>query len=152
MRSLSTLSTLLLGLAVVFWTTPAHATLARRSTPRVGAPGGSLMMKSVLMTGIALALVTAAPVDASEHDGLHCEAAVGQRLDRLNVDPSDIRKIEYIPTYKKAGGDNIVIGYEAWVSLHSCQGNLIIAMDQYCRLHQVYGRGACDLQGAVDTW
>ena len=108
------------------------------------------MMKSVLMTGIALTLVTTAPADAFQHD---CEAVVAQRFDRLNVDPSDIRKIEYIPKYKKAGRDDqILYGYEAWVSLHSCRGNLVIDMDQYCRLRQVYGRGACDLQGAVDTW
>ncbi len=42
------------------------------------------MMKPALMTGIALALVIAAPAEANQHD---CEAVVSQRLDRLNVDP-----------------------------------------------------------------
>ncbi len=107
------------------------------------------MMKPALMTGIALALVIAAPAEATQHD---CEAVVAQRLDRLNVDPSDIRKISYIPIYRFMAEDEELIGYEAWVSLHSCRGNLVIDMDQYCRLRQVYGRGACDLGGAVETW
>ncbi len=107
------------------------------------------MMKSALMTAIALALVIAAPAEATQHD---CEAVVAQRLDRLNVDPSDIRKIFYIPIYRFMADDEELIGYEAWVSFHSCRGNLVIDMSLICRVRQVYGRGECNLGGAVETW
>ncbi len=107
------------------------------------------MMKSALMTGIALALVMAAPAEATQHE---CQEVVAQRLDRLDVDAADIRKINYIRIYQYSRAGEKLIGFEAWVGLHSCRGSLVVDMNRHCRVRQVYGRGECDLGGAVDTW
>ncbi len=108
-------------------------------------------MKSALKVRLALAavLLSAMPAEATQH---YCEAVVAQRLDRLDVDAADIRKINYIPIYRYTREDEHLIGFEAWVGLHSCRGSLVVDMNRHCRVRQVYGRGECDLGGAVDTW
>lgn len=107
------------------------------------------MMKSAVMIGLALGLMIGAPAAAARD---HCKAAVAERLERLNVEPSDIRGISYV--VERGGGrdSSRVVGISAWVSLLSCKGNLVVDMSRHCRIRQVYGRGECDLGGAVDTW
>ncbi len=107
------------------------------------------MMKSVVMIGFALALTMGAPAEAAQK---YCEATVAERLDRLNVEPSDIRGISYVQ--ERGGGQDggRVVGFLAWVSLKSCRGSLVIDMSRHCRVRQVYGRGECDLGGAIDAW
>ncbi len=51
-------------------------------------------MKAALKLGVALALVLLSAMSA-EAAQTYCEATVSERLDRLNVDPSDIRGIWY---------------------------------------------------------
>ena len=108
-------------------------------------------MKSALKVGAALALglLSALPAEAAR---TYCEAAVSERLDRLNVDSSDVRGIFYETQRQRTRVSDRVIGILAWVSLHSCKGSLIVDLSPQCRVRQVYGRGACDLGGAVETW
>ncbi len=107
------------------------------------------MMKSVVMIGFALALTMGAPAEAARK---YCEATVAERLDRLNVEPSDIRGISYVQERRGGRDGGRVVGFSAWVSLKSCRGSLVIDMSRHCRVRQVYGRGECDLGGAIDTW
>ena len=108
-------------------------------------------MKSALKVGVALALVllSALPAEAAQ---TYCEATVSERLGRLNVDPSDIREIYYEAQRHIGRNVDRVVGILAWVSLRSCRGNLVIDMSRHCTVRQVYGRGECDLGGAVETW
>ncbi len=85
-----------------------------------------------------------APADAARN---LCEATVAERLERLNVDPSDIRRIDYVPVHRSRRDNTRVIGFEAWVSLRSCRGNLVINLSKRCRIRDVYGRGECELGG-----
>ena len=108
------------------------------------------MIKSFVMIGLALVLLSGTPVEAARK---FCEAMVAERLDHLNVEPSDIRGISY--THKRGGnrdGDGRVKGILAWVSLKSCRGSLVIDMSPRCQVRQIYGRSECDLGGAVETW
>ena len=108
-------------------------------------------MKSALKVGVALALVllSALPAEAAQ---TYCEATVSERLGRLNVDPSNIRGIFYEAQRHIGRNNDRVVGILAWVSLRSCRGNLVIDMSRHCTVRQVYGRGECDLGGAVETW
>ena len=72
---------------------------------------------------------------------------MAERLDHLNVDPSDIRKIDYVPVRRFSRENTQLIGFEAWVSLQSCKGNLVINLSKRCRIRDVYGRGECKLGG-----
>ncbi len=107
------------------------------------------MMKSVVMIGFALALTMGAPAEAARK---YCAATVAERLDRLNVESSDIRGIFYDVQRHVGRNNDRVVGILAWVSLKSCRGDLVIDMSRLCTVRQVYGRGACDLGGAIDAW
>ena len=74
-----------------------------------------------------------------------CEAIVAERLDRLNVDPSDIRKIHHMAAHAANRESARKTGYEAWVSLRSCKGNLVVKMSLRCKIRDVYGHGDCEL-------
>ena len=108
------------------------------------------MMKPAIMAGfgVALALLTT-PAEAAR---AYCEGTVTERLDRLKVDPSDVRSIYYDLQRQTRGDNDRVVGILAWVRLRSCKGYLVIDMSVRCRVRQVYGRGECDLGGAVDAW
>lgn len=107
------------------------------------------MMKSAVMAGLALVLLSGTPAEAARNS---CAATVAERLDRLNVDRAEVRGIFY-EAQRSGGQDNDqVVRILAWVSLHSCRGYLVIDMSRHCTVRQVYGRGACDLGGAVETW
>ena len=87
----------------------------------------------------------AAPADAA---GSSCVATVTERLDRLNVAPSDVTEISCVKDVGGRDGDR-VLGITAWVSLQSCKGNLVFNMSRHGRIREVYGRGTCDLGGTV---
>lgn len=107
------------------------------------AVGGALIAINVGIGTIAT------PAEAA---GSSCVATVTERLDRLNVEPSDIRSISCLADRRGGRDGGRVVGITAWVSLHSCQGNLVIDMSRHGQVRQVYGRGACDLGGAIETW
>ncbi len=109
------------------------------------------MMNSSLGIGVAVALVLLAvlPAEAAQS---YCKATVSEHLDRLNVDPSDIRGIYYDVQRNRGRNSDRVVNILAWVSLRSCNGSLVIDLSPRCRVRQVYSRGECDLGGAVETW
>jgi len=107
-------------------------------------------LNSILKISFALGvfLLPALPAEAARK---YCEAQVSERLDLLKVDPSDIREITYDAQY--TGRDNKrLVRLLAWVGLHSCKGYVIIDLSRQCTVRQVYGRGECDLGGAVKPW
>ncbi len=108
-------------------------------------------MHASLKIGMALALGLFAvlPAEAAQS---YCKAAVSERLDRLDVDPSDIRSISYDLQRRSNRNNDRVVRILAWVSLQSCKGSLVVDLSPRCRVRQVYGRGGCDLGGAVETW
>ncbi len=78
-----------------------------------------------------------------------CEAEVDQRLNRIDVDRADIEKIFYTRQFHGGGRKDRtrVVGTDAWVRFHSCKGSLVIDLDRYCRVRQVYTRGQCKIPG-----
>ena len=107
------------------------------------------MIKSFVTLGLALVLLSGTPAEAAR---TYCEATVSERLDRLNVDPADVRGIYYEAQRHGGRDNNRVLRILAWVTLESCRGYLVIEMDRHCRVRQVYGRGECSLGGALSTW
>ena len=59
------------------------------------------------------------------------------------MDPSDVRKIDWAEEIRKVGDDAYVVRIDAWVSLRSCKGDVVIQMTPHCFVPQVYGRGEC---------
>ncbi len=102
------------------------------------------MTKYAVIVGLGLGLMIGAPADAARSP---CKAAVAERLDALNVDRPDIRKISYVALHSSRREGGPMIGFEAWVSLQSCKGNLVVNLSKRCRIRDVYGRGECKLGG-----
>ncbi len=95
------------------------------------------LCRSVLVLTAAIALgLTAMPAKANRH----CEPTVTERLNRLKVDPSDVRKIVWVEKYAAWG---VIARIDAWVSLYSCKGNLVIEITPWCYVRQVWGKGEC---------
>ncbi len=108
-------------------------------------------MHASLKFGMALALGLFAVLPAKAAPS-YCKATVSERLDRLNVDPSDIRSIFYDLQRQSSRNNDRVVRILAWVSLHSCKGYVIVDLSRYCTVREVYGRGECTLGGTVKPW
>ena len=106
--------------------------------------GKNLMIKSVVTLSLALAILSSTPSEAAR---AYCERTVAERLDRLNVDRSDVRGIFYDAQRHRGRDNDRVVRILAWVSLKSCKGNLVIDMDRHCRVRQVYTRYECEVPG-----
>ncbi len=103
------------------------------------------MTNCTVIVGLGISLMIGGVADAAARS--QCKAAVAERLDELNVDAADIRKISTVVQHSSHREGGPPTGYEAWVSLSSCKGNLVIKLSKRCRVRQVYGRGECKLGG-----
>ena len=81
------------------------------------------------------------------HGASPCETAVTERLSQLDIDMADVRNIFYTRQIRHGRNQERVIGFDAWVNFHSCKGSLVIDMDRYCRVRQVYTRYECKVPG-----
>jgi hypothetical protein len=106
-------------------------------------------MNPILRIGVALGFFLLLVLSA-EAAPTYCEAEVRERLDRLNVGVSDVSGINY--ELQRTGSRNKSNRILAWVSLHSCKGYVIIDLSKHCIVREVYGRGECNLGGAVKPW
>ena len=76
-----------------------------------------------------------------------CETVVTERLNQLDIDMADVRKIFYSRQIQTRGDGHRVVGMDAWVNFHSCKGSLVIDMDVRCRVRQIYTRDECEVPG-----
>ncbi len=97
--------------------------------------------RSVLVLTAAVALgLTAMPAKADRH----CEPTATERLNRLKVDPADVRKIDWVEIHRGVAGDVFIVRIDAWVSLYSCEGHVIIEMiPTECYVRQIWAKGEC---------
>ncbi len=109
------------------------------------------MMKSTLGIVLAAAIVLT-PALSSGALWKYCEAQVNERLDRLDMDPSDIQGITYEAQRQSGRNNDRVVRVLAWVSLNSCKGYVIVDLSSHCTVRQVYGRGECTLGGTLEPW
>ena len=112
--------------------------------PNAGDWQGWIVGAALIAVSVAIGTI-AVPAEAA---GSSCVATVTERLNRLNVAPSDVTEISCVKDVGGRDGDR-VLGITAWVSLQSCTGNLVFNMSRHGRIREVYGRGACDAGGAV---
>ncbi len=87
------------------------------------------------------------PVPPTEAAGPQkfCEAQVGESLDLLKLDPSDIREITYEAQRHPSRESDQFVRILAWVNLHSCKGYVVIDLSPQCTFRQVYGRDGCSV-------
>ncbi len=98
------------------------------------------LCRSVLVLTAAIALGLTAMLAKAEY---HCEPTATERLNRLKVDRSDVRKIEWVEIHKGMGGDVVIERIDAWVSLRSCEGHVVMEITPNCYVRQIWGKGEC---------
>ena len=122
-----------------------HATITRES-PKIAIIRvlGATLLALVLLLGVQSS--ASAQSVCAAYGANPCETVVTERLNQLDIDIADIRSIVYIRRIK-TGEHERVIGIDAWVSFHSCKGNLVINMNRHGYVTQVYTRGECEVPG-----
>ena len=78
------------------------------------------------------------------HDAIDCKPAVEYELGNYGVDRSKVTKIDYLDT--SAGGYEEGAGmqsFQALISLSSCTGSLIFALDNACYVERIFSTGRC---------
>ena len=126
----------------------------RRGTPwttdRSAAVRQGWLIGAALVATIAGIGTSAAPAEAATY--YSCVPAATERLKLLNVEPSDVTQIFCAREIRRGRRGRRVTGIKAWISLKSCKGNVVINMSRHGQIRDVYGRGECDLGGAVKIW
>jgi hypothetical protein len=77
-----------------------------------------------------------------------CESTVAERLAEYGIGGGEVSGIYYVAKVVAPGRTGRRIrGVTAWVSLVSCEGSLVIDLNNSCRVKQAYTRGQCRLPG-----
>jgi len=97
--------------------------------------------------GAFLAAVLGTPGLSAPAVAAPCEKTVAAQLERLQIDPDNVRDIAYQRRIRTSRNGAHIVGYEAWVGLANCRGSLVIGMSRRCRVKQVYSRGDCRVPG-----
>lgn len=72
-----------------------------------------------------------------------CQDAVADYLESLKIDADDVTSLKVYVVKQTMGQP---IGYNAWVWLKACRGNLIINLSLNCRFDDAYTRGDCKFE------
>ncbi|MFQ5776024.1 MAG: hypothetical protein ACE5GS_16000 [Kiloniellaceae bacterium] len=95
------------------------------------------------LAAAALALAAALAVGSPAHgDNRPCRSVAARHLERLDIDPGNVKDISMIAIITQPEFGSIV-EYQAWASFKSCPGTLVIKMTPWCRIKEEYTRGGC---------
>ena len=75
-----------------------------------------------------------------------CNAVVASSLAGARIPVSDIRYLAYGLYRDLRRGE--IVGYDAWMGLKSQPGAVVVQVDEYCGLRQVYARRGAQLPSA----
>ena len=102
---------------------------------------------ALLLVGAMLALPATARADFGLPFRAYTEV-VAAELDRLGLTAEDVRSIVFSVRREVRGDTNRVLGVDAWVRPTACpQGALVISVDRFGRVRQVYTRDGCQIPG-----
>jgi hypothetical protein len=98
--------------------------------------GRSLAVPLGLAALLTASAWSIAPAQASDS----CKDAIADYLDRLRIAEDAVASLNLYEVKQTLGRP---IGYNAWISLNTCQGNLVINLSLNCRVNDAYTRGEC---------
>lgn len=94
---------------------------------------------------LVLAFTAPAAAQTATEGSQPCKATVDKQLAEWQIPADEISGISYIKKWSgahKHGGSH-VMGVNAWISLKSCRGELVVDMDKSCLKIQAYAQGDC---------
>ncbi|MEM7223084.1 MAG: hypothetical protein AAF495_08915 [Pseudomonadota bacterium] len=92
-----------------------------------------------------LAFTAPAGAQTATEGSQPCKATVDKQLATWQIPADEVSGISYIKKWSgahRAGGSH-VMGVNAWISLKSCRGELVVDMDKGCLKIQSYATGDC---------
>ena len=94
---------------------------------------------------LALVLATPAAAQTATEGGSPCKATVEKQLAEWQIPDDEVANISYIKKWSGAHreGGSHVMGVNAWISLKSCRGELVVDMNKGCEKIQAYAQGDC---------
>jgi hypothetical protein len=76
-----------------------------------------------------------------------CTPAIASAVEGQRIAPASVTGLIVTEERIDAGEIDDVIGYLAWMRLDGQPGYLIVSLDEYCHVRQVYTRGGAELPG-----
>ncbi len=76
--------------------------------------------------------------------GRLCQEVIADYLDLLKIAGGAVASLDVYVVKQTMGQP---IEYDAWISLNTCQGNLVINLSATCRVDDAYTRGECRFEG-----
>ena len=74
---------------------------------------------------------------------LTCRTEIREELQRLDVAVEDVEWVRLQAITRKTRGGSRLIGWQAWLTRKSCEGQTVINMTYTCRVTDSFGRGGC---------
>ncbi len=106
-------------------------------------PMGRRVRGVLLVAGLTLAATPALAGNTPR-----CESTVAEQLGEYGIGGGEVSGIYYVAKVAATGRTGRRIrGVTAWVSLDSCEGSLVIDLNNSCRVEQAYTRGQCRVPG-----
>ena len=98
----------------------------------------ALALAVALTAGASFSATSATAQDAP------CGTVAAKHLEDLNVPPADIKDIAVVRILNNPEFGS-VLELQAWASLRSCSGNVVVKLTHFCRVKETYTRGGCRL-------
>ena len=104
------------------------------------------LARPALLTWIAFILAAGLPASAPALAGTEpCQTVVAKRLESLGIAPTEVKDISMIRIL-----NNPEFGttreLQAWATLLSCPGSVVIKLTHRCRVKETYTRGGCRVE------
>ena len=108
-------------------------------------------MKSNRLTAVLAPVVVAVALGAGLAAGAGaqsldapCLDTAADYLNGLGIKADDVKEINVVRVIQQYEVGNTV-ELQAWASLNSCSGNLVVKMSPHCSVKEVYSRGGCSV-------
>ena len=99
-----------------------------------------------LLTSIALVLAAGLPAAAPAlADTELCQTAAVKRLESLGIVATEVKDISMIKILNSPEFGTIR-EWQAWATLLSCRGSVVIKLTTRCRVKEAYTRGGCRVE------
>ncbi|MEM7172555.1 MAG: hypothetical protein AAF530_20480 [Pseudomonadota bacterium] len=76
-----------------------------------------------------------------------CQKTVRTQLEKEAIPLEDVAGVRFFqqtlgptPTFRRR---DRITGYDAWVKFHSCEGNFVLQLNQWCQFRTSYWKGDC---------
>ncbi len=101
------------------------------------------MESGVVRTGLRIFCFIAIVLLPTQAAALTCRTEIREELQRLDIEVEDVEWVRLQAVVRKTRGGSRLVGWQAWLTRKSCEGQTVINMSYTCRVKDSFGRGGC---------